>query len=166
MYVATFKSPDPTERGKEMTLVAVATFGTRRLRTMGAVLLAIVVFAMIIGITATRLSAERRSARRDLASLASLINVGDSRVNAAWTITHNRSLYLDFDDSDKRIWRVRTPLEFGATNWHLMILFDSDDVAGIGIRTADSPKLCPDDAPRDRIRAGAESAWRFEFGPF
>ena len=47
--------------------------------------------------------------------------------------------------------RVDSPLTVGAGNWVVWIVFDGDAVAAVLIRTLDSSRLRPDDAPEDRV---------------
>jgi hypothetical protein len=62
-------------------------------------------------------------------------------------------------------WVVYTPLEFGAKNWTLILLFDESEVVGIGIRTEDSEKMKPKDAPEDRVVDEHQKTWDSLYGP-
>lgn len=48
---------------------------------------------------------------------------------------------------------ILTPMEFGAGNWIIELLFDSGKIKSVRVRTEDDPKfkLPPSDAPCDRF---------------
>jgi hypothetical protein len=47
---------------------------------------------------------------------------------------------------------VESPLTFGAKNWVVFIVFEDDIAAAVLVRTEDTPRLRPDEAPHDRIQ--------------
>jgi hypothetical protein len=57
---------------------------------------------------------------------------------------------------------LETPLTFGAKNWVVYIVFEGDVVAAVLVRTEDSPRLRPKDAPGDRVR-DSHASWLAAF---
>lgn len=60
---------------------------------------------------------------------------------------------------------VETPLRFGATNWCLLVLTETQEgkVVGLGYRTADSLKRRPKDANTDRVADAVIPVWKKHF---
>ena len=55
-----------------------------------------------------------------------------------------------------------TPVELGATNWVLYCVFEQDKVVAVLVRTANSRRFRPPDAPNDKLRVPAPS-WIEDF---
>jgi hypothetical protein len=59
---------------------------------------------------------------------------------------------------------VESPLTVGAKNWVVFIAFDADVVAGVFVRTNDTRRLKPQEAPEDRVH-DVRGEWLAEFRP-
>ena len=70
-----------------------------------------------------------------------------------------------FREHEPDCWVFELPREFRKTNWVLLVLFEGDEVGGIGVRTASSLKNMPADAPPDRVRSGTKQRWQARYGP-
>jgi len=57
---------------------------------------------------------------------------------------------------------VKSPLTFGARNWVVYLVFEEDVVAGVLVRTADSPREKPSGSPQDRL-AEPRAPWLARF---
>jgi hypothetical protein len=57
---------------------------------------------------------------------------------------------LEFRGDDPMVWYVSTPYEFGAQNWQLLIEFRAERVSAVRVRTADTHKYPPSEAPPDK----------------
>ena len=124
---------------------------------------AAVCFAIAIGaVTAVR---QRRSnARADLVRVAEQIKLGDLEKNTLDVITARFSDAHMIAVNADHICRVATPLEFGATNWVLYVLFKDQEVVGVGFRRDDNPHRRPRDAPHDRVERASRAKWSARFG--
>ena len=47
---------------------------------------------------------------------------------------------------------LRTPIQFGATNWWLVVDIKEGEVDRVGVRSEDRPNVRPDAAPPDKTR--------------
>lgn len=109
---------------------------------------------------------QREAAHRDLLRFASLIKIGESRDDVRAALTNGEFAYLSLDRDDPSVWRVHTPLELGATNWRLLIVFDHDGrLAAIGFRTEDSERRHPTIAPADSVAPKFVEIWESRFRP-
>jgi hypothetical protein len=56
---------------------------------------------------------------------------------------------------DSQEWIISTPVELGASNWIMIIIFCKDIVSNIRIRTMDDASARPNDAPIDKSNSNA-----------
>ena len=125
-------------------------------------LLAIAAFVVIA------ISSNHRKAtvRRDISQLHNSFALGDTRQEVLadlevfrkssdrqWMTVHSSSTEAPETVS------VETPLEFGARNWILHLLFANGKLVGIGVRTEDSDKSRPPRAPLDKIADRYAEVW-------
>lgn len=104
--------------------------------------------------------------QRSLLTLYSTIKLGDRTrdVQRDFDSLHDPNLQLFGGESDSLI-RITTPTTIGANNWSLIVMIEDDCVAGFGIRTEDSQKIKPTDAPNDVAITARLSAWKDKCGP-
>ena len=76
------------------------------------------------------------------------VNLGDSEKSAAATIQRLKTPEIRVGQQDKELWRVSTPLDFGAMGWQLIVEIRSGKVTAVRLRTLDGPP--PLDAPPDK----------------
>ena len=127
--------------------------------------------SLILGVVVAVLAAgahwaarERAKSRDDLREFADLISLGDTSNEVVTAFKERRSSYLSLFRESVNLWRFETPLEFGATNWKVIIAFDSKGrVVAIGFRTEDSDRMHPTGAPDDRITPGHLATWASRF---
>ena len=130
--------------------------------------------AIVIGFVAAiliarsyRVAAEQRTA---LASFSSQIGLGMPRhaVDAACKracVENPEWTYISSVDAfGAPMALVETPLTFGAKNWVVYIVFESDVVAAVLVRIEDTPRLRPNAAPGDRVR-DVSAHWLAGFTP-
>jgi hypothetical protein len=77
------------------------------------------------------------------------IDIDDSYSEVLTTFwQERREDSLGLNVGNPEVWRIDTPLEFGASNWTLDIEFDDGHVSAVRVRTADGPP--PRDGPKDK----------------
>ena len=57
---------------------------------------------------------------------------------------------LELHDERATDWKIRMPMEFGATDWQLLLAFQENKVARVRLVTTDGPP--PKDGPPDKIK--------------
>ena len=75
------------------------------------------------------------------------IDMRKSQVEAIFTKFDYR--YLKLAQVSERLWIIQTPYLAGAINWELRLSFINDSLQGYFVRTADSKKHLPKEAPAD-----------------
>jgi hypothetical protein len=92
---------------------------------------------------------------------------GTTKPQVRAAIDSGRFPHLRFHTDDDHTWLAFAPYEFGAQNWVLLIEFENDHVSALRVRTEDSLKSHPAEAPRDkeRLRARAGQPHRSETVP-
>lgn len=83
-------------------------------------------------------------------NIMSELNIGDERekIEKIMCSFENSQIRL-VKEADKK-WVIETPLEFGASNWILIIDFYDNKITSLRIRTEDSVLNKPHDAPPDK----------------
>jgi hypothetical protein len=86
--------------------------------------------------------------RAALLQIHSAVALGASHaeVLAVYWQHRTNSLYLDADRPAD--WAISMPLEWGASDWRLLIAFQDGKAISIQMRTSDGPP--PDDGPMDK----------------
>ena len=95
-------------------------------------------------------NADNRSA---IIRLHAALNVGDDRDGVLEKYWSHRTRNLQLHAELAEHWCISMPLEFGATDWTLILEFRKGRVSAIRVRTSDSPHrtgLRPKDAPPDK----------------
>ena len=95
----------------------------------------------------------QKLAKEELLTLREKITLGDSKEKVKRTINEaqtSRLEYLFLGDNKSQRWVIKTPLEFGATNWVMLVEFSNSNVSAVRIRTEDSDKIKPTDALADK----------------
>jgi hypothetical protein len=91
--------------------------------------------------------------REALVRIHSAINVGDSYDAVLQTYWSHRTRYLQLFAESPEYWRVAMPLEFGASDWTLILEFRNARASAVQVRTSDSPHrggYRPEEAPKDK----------------
>jgi hypothetical protein len=111
---------------------------------VGIVLLIFFLFVTFGFRSATR-NKENRAA---LLQMRELINPGDSYEKVSRVFWEQRTSELWLIAENPSEWMVRMPLEFGASDWTLLITFEEGRVSKVQIRTTDGPP--PKEGPEDK----------------
>jgi len=89
-------------------------------------------------------------AKQRIVDLMEIINPGDARAKVELAISDKQSFSLDVIKTSDEEWIIKTPLEFGARNWILYLIFKDDVVTSLFIRTSDDKSVRPEGAPNDK----------------
>jgi hypothetical protein len=120
-----------------------------------AVIIGGIVLVAIGGISYSRY-ASHRAHEQLLAFRASLsLELSENDVEAKFKSGRYTALTLLREGED--VWTVDTPLEFGAGNWYLRLIFKDKSLRGVLVRTPDLPLRRPGDAPPDILTADSSA---------
>jgi len=117
------------------------------------ILLICVIFTVICYVTYSSvnlLPSSRQQARKDMISIFENVAL-DQQKNQA------KRVVLDLMPSDFELiqnidaWTVKSPIEIGAGNWIMFIIFSKGNVEKVLIRTMDYGESPPVNAPQDKI---------------
>jgi hypothetical protein len=134
-------------------------------RRAGMLAIVIAFMSMILIAHSYRAAAKQRVA---LASFSSAIDLGmprkevdrickrDCLENPGW------KYYPSVEGLGPSVALVESPLTFGAKNWVVFIVFEDEVVAAVLVRTQDTRRLRPDEAPPDRVQ-DVRAPWMAEF---
>jgi len=86
---------------------------------------------------------------QNIANMMQIIKLGYSKEKTEEILLKAKSPNFKLEKINQGEWILSTPLEFGATNWLLVIDFKNDKVASLKVRTSDSMNIKPDSAPND-----------------
>jgi hypothetical protein len=143
---------------------------TGRLRArMWAIVIALVATILIAYSYLAAVSAAAKH-RAELASFSSRIALGmprnevDRLCSRACFENSGWKNYPHFDPFGLSATVVETAVTIGAKNWAVFIVFENDMVAAVLVRTEDSPRTKPDEAPQDRVQ-NVREPWLAEFRP-
>jgi len=92
-----------------------------------------------------------RGARGKLLDLRTAIASAKDRNEVNVLLQQSRADGLTLSTSRRDEWFVETPFQIGARNWVLWIEYTGDSVRALRLRTADSLRQKPADAPDDLI---------------
>src|SRR5688572_25075449 len=101
----------------------------------------------------------RREYRGEVRTLYESLAPGMTKPQVRAAIDPRRFPHLRFHTDDEHRWLASAPLEFGAQNWVLLIEFENERVSALRVRTEDSFKDHPDEAPPDKERVKAGEGW-------
>lgn len=116
----------------------------------GLVLLVMACIMWFLFLEAFRFHGANQSNRDALVTIHSALNPGDSYATVLTTYWKDRTGELRISTESPTEWVVSMPMEFGASDWRLVITFDeaTRKVTAIRVRTSDGP--APKDGPRDK----------------
>lgn len=122
---------------------------TRRISVAPKAILGVGFLLLICGAISHARSASDR-ARQQLMQFRASLTLGLSlhEVEKLLKSTQHRELTLHHRDD---VWIVATPMEFGASNWDLHLVFTDKSLTGILVRSLDEPTKRPADAPPVRV---------------
>ncbi len=130
---------------------------TARRPGAGAVLVIGLIAMLLAGIWAYR-KEQGRKWRAAIADLHQQISPGQDREEAVRTI--EAAWPPEYFRRENMV--VRTPMEFGAHNWILLLDFSGEKVAAVAVRTDDTHVRPPDGAPPDKTAPGFVPFWQPE----
>ncbi len=99
-------------------------------------------------------------AQAELVSIVSSLELGSGEEEVRKVIDKGQSKLLRLFVSEPSsaeedgVWRISTPLNFGAGNWIAILLFRDHRLCACIIRLYDNDNFKPRDAPPDRVREG------------
>ena len=93
----------------------------------------------------------RQKYRDEIRTLYHRLEVGMTKNEVRQTFDAGDFPNLRFHQRDERMWSAAAPLEFGAQNWVLYIEFGADRVTAVRVRTEDSDRSRPSEAPEDKV---------------
>ena len=102
--------------------------------------------------------ASNASNRDALVKLHGAIEVGSSTDEVRELFQRYATAQLRLHDERPDGWVIRMPMEFGASDWKLLLDFRDGKAVGVRLRTADGPP--PADGPQDKQRDGSEGESR------
>jgi hypothetical protein len=77
--------------------------------------------------------------RQALVQLHQAIQLGASSTDVRDLFQQHATRQLKLNESNPDLWHVRMPMEFGATDWTLLLDFRDGKVTGVRLHTADGP---------------------------
>jgi hypothetical protein len=86
--------------------------------------------------------------RTALLQIRDAVSIGASHADVLTAYWQHRTDELRLSAERPVGWSVRMPLEFGASDWMLLIEFTDGRVSAVRIRTSDGPP--PEDGPKDK----------------
>ena len=86
--------------------------------------------------------------RTALLQLYEAVAVGSSHAEVLAAYWQHRTEELKLSAERPSAWSVRMPLEFGASDWLLLVEFRDDRVSAVRVRMSDGPP--PKDGPKDK----------------
>jgi len=107
-----------------------------------------IVLLVIGAISYSRLASHR--AHQQLMQFRASLTLGLSQdeVEQLFKSAQSRELTLHQRED---AWIVATPVEFGASNWNIHLVFTDKSLTGILVRSLDEPTRRPTDAPLDMV---------------
>jgi hypothetical protein len=116
------------------------------------VLLALIVGVFVVLVLDPVTFLRRSEYRGEVRMLYEALEPGMTRPQVRAAIDSGRFPHLRFRTDDDHTWLAFAPYEFGAQNWVLLIEFESDRASALRVRTNDSFKYHPAEAPPDKAR--------------
>ena len=108
----------------------------------------IIVFAVLFALLAYRQHQSTR-ARAQLLEFRSSIALGMNQAGVERLLNSGRYEALELLRASPTEWIVTTPLELGARNWCIRLMFVDQAISAFGVRTPDNGYERPSDAPTD-----------------
>jgi hypothetical protein len=96
-----------------------------------------------------------RGSREALALIMNTLSPGDSQERVREVFASHRTYRLRLRERSEDYWEMTMPLEFGATDWCLLVDFDEGKVSAIRMRTSDGIHRRPEAAPDDKVSSAS-----------
>jgi hypothetical protein len=112
--------------------------------------LVIVIVVLVASIFSPITFLSRNKYRAEIRGLYERLQPGMARAQVQTAVKSANYPNLEFTSDDTQTWLVSTPLEFGAQNWVLLIEFAGEHVSALRVRTPDSYRNHPPEAPPDK----------------
>jgi hypothetical protein len=116
------------------------------------VLVALIVGVFVVLVLNPVTFLRRSEYRGEVRKLYETLEPGMTTPQVRAAIDSGRFPHLRFHTDDPNTWLAFAPYEFGAQNWALVIEFEKGRVLALRVRTEDSLKSHPAEAPRDKER--------------
>jgi hypothetical protein len=116
------------------------------------VLLALIIGVFVVLVLNPVTFLRRSEYRGEVRMLHGTLGPGMTKPQVRAAIESGRFPHLRFHTNDDHSWLAFAPYEFGAQNWVLLIEFENDRVSALRVRTEDSLKYHPAEAPGDKER--------------
>lgn len=117
------------------------------------ILLLLSILVVIIFLAYYQMSSARQrheSYHAALVKIMTQLNIGDSRLNVELLVGALQDTHIRLVKEARDEWIIKTPLEYGASNWILVVNFVGDKISLLRVRTEDSIANRPYDAPPDK----------------
>ena len=115
--------------------------------------LVLITLIVILGPFAFETAVGRRESERQARHLVDDLAIGNTKQQVEEMLGRSQNQRLTLVKIDPASWQVRTPEVIGAGNWVIWLDFDGDILSRVAVRTADSDRIAPADAPPDKLRA-------------
>ena len=120
-------------------------------KIIGTVILVIVI-PVLIYFNVFHTKIQNGPNRQALSVMMQNLSIDDSKEDFDKIYEKYKTDKLNLYKSEGNQWYVRMPIEFGATDWILLVDFKNDKITGIKIRISDDIIFHPKDAPEDKVK--------------
>ena len=123
-------------------------------KSQRTLLLWVLAFILLVAFDLARDQRELHKANAVLAGLFSyVVQKHPGTAELRTLLSDQEYSKLQLDDRSPKLWAVETPIRFGAKNWIMYADIDGSEIRAVRIRTADSNKDHPKEAPPDNVLA-------------